>query len=78
MRTALSVAPIIPHSHKNCNGCAEISLPIRKTGAKPLGRWLVAYRLNAPGQVEIWAGEGIKGKNGPVYRVYPDPAPNYS
>ena len=43
-----------------------------------LCRWLVVYRLNAPSQVEIWAGDGSTFKDGPVYRVWPNPAPNYS
>ena len=47
-------------------------------GTAPLFRWLVVYRLNAIGQIEIWAGDGSTYKNGPVYRVYPDPAPNYT
>jgi hypothetical protein len=35
MRTVPSAVFIIPHYYENCNGCEEISLPARKTGAKP-------------------------------------------
>jgi prepilin-type N-terminal cleavage/methylation domain-containing protein len=44
----------------------------------PLVRWLVCRRVSNPEVIEIWAGDGTKAKNGPVYRVFPDPASNYS
>ena len=40
-------------------------------------RWLICYRLDNSDQIEIWAGDGHKAENGPVYRVYPDPNSNY-
>lgn len=38
----------------------------------PLVRWLVCWRMDNR-QIEVWAGDGYKAENGPVYRVYPDP-----
>lgn len=50
----------------------------REDGKKqPLVRWIVCIRPGSAEKVEIWAGDGTKAKNGPAYRVYPDPAPNY-
>ncbi|MBR0483626.1 MAG: type II secretion system protein [Oscillospiraceae bacterium] len=43
----------------------------------PLIRWIICYRVDDPSQIEIWAGDGHKTKNGFVYRVYPNPNPNY-
>lgn len=40
-------------------------------------RWLLCYRVNDRDKIEIWAGDGYKAENGPVYRVYPDPCPIY-
>lgn len=51
----------------------------RDDGKKPpLVRWLVCRRVSNPEVIEIWAGDGTKAKNGPVYRVFPEPASNYS
>ncbi len=45
-------------------------------GYLPLVRWLIVRRLDTD-DVEIWAGDGYKAENGPIYRVYPDPNSNY-
>jgi len=47
-------------------------------GGMPLIRWLIMYRYEDPDKVEIWAGDGYKCENGPAYRVYPNPASNYT
>lgn len=44
---------------------------------QPIVRWIICYQVNNPEQIEIWAGDGTKAKNGPVYRVYPSAAPIY-
>ena len=41
-------------------------------GTHPVIRWLVVYRWDDPDKIEIWAGDGYKGENGPAYRVYPE------
>ena len=59
----------------------QVKMPYTKRedgGSLPLVRWLICYRLDDPSQVEIWAGDGYKAENGPAYRVYPNPAPNYT
>lgn len=59
----------------------QVRMPYHKRedgGSLPLIRWLVCYRLDDPSKVEIWAGDGYKCENGPAYRVYPDPARNYT
>ena len=59
----------------------QVKMPYTKRddgGTLPLVRWLICYRLNDPSQVEIWAGDGYKCENGPAYRVYPNPASNYT
>lgn len=58
----------------------QVKMPYRKRedgGSLPLIRWLVVYRLDDPTRLEVWAGDGYKAENGPAYRVYPNPAPNY-
>ena len=58
----------------------QVKMPYQKRedgGSLPLIRWLVCYRLDDPTKIEIWAGDGYKAENGPAYRVYPDPGPNY-
>ena len=35
------------------------------------------YRVNEKEHIEIWAGDGFKAENGPVYRVYPQPCDWY-
>lgn len=57
-----------------------VPMPYRKTqegGSFECCRWLVTYRFDDPEQIEVWAGDGYKGENGPVYRVYPNPHQNY-
>ncbi len=52
-----------------------VSMPYTKRddgGYHALVRWLVCYRLDNR-EVEVWAGDGYKAENGPVYRVYPNP-----
>ena len=46
-------------------------------GAQPVVRWLICQRTDSTETIEIWLGDGTKAKNGPVYRIYPDPAPIY-
>lgn len=40
-------------------------------------RWLICQDTKKKDRLEIWVGDGTKGKNGPVYRAYPDPHPFY-
>lgn len=59
----------------------QVKMPYTKRedgGTLPLVRWLICYRLDDPSQVEVWAGDGYKCENGPAYRVYPNPAKNYT
>ena len=59
----------------------QVKMPYRKRedgGTLPLIRWLVVYRLDDPTRIEVWAGDGYKAENGPAYRVYPNPGPNYT
>ena len=59
----------------------KVKMPynIRKDGGQmPIIRWLIVYNWDNPEQVEIWAGDGYKAANGPVYRVYPNTAPEYA
>ena len=46
-------------------------------GDMPLIRWLIMYSYEEPDHIEIWSGDGYKSENGPAYRVYPNPGPNY-
>lgn len=41
-------------------------------GTHPVIRWLIVYNWSNPDQVEVWAGDGFKSENGPVYRAYPN------
>lgn len=51
----------------------------RDDGKKqPIVRWIICTRKDDPEKIEIWAGDGTKAKNGPVYRVYPNPASIYT
>ncbi|GEM_PF-2550319 len=66
--------------HNTDTGKYPIAMPYSKRedgGRYPLIRWLVVYRLDDPETVEVWAGDGTKAENGPVYRVFPNPACNY-
>ena len=52
-----------------------VKMPFSKRddgGQHPLVRWLVCFRLDNR-DMEVWAGDGYKAENGPVYRVYPNP-----
>jgi len=65
----------------NTKGDFPIKMPYNgrdDDGEYPLIRWLVVYRIDNPEIVEIWAGDGTKAENGPVYRVYPNPNKNYA
>ena len=45
-------------------------------GVHPLVRWLICWRMDTR-EIEVWAGDGFKAENGPVYRVYPNPCDVY-
>ncbi len=63
------------------DGTFYVKMPYRKRedgGTLPLIRWLVVYRVEDLSKVEVWAGDGYKGENGPAYRVYPNPSINYA
>ncbi|MBQ9322159.1 MAG: prepilin-type N-terminal cleavage/methylation domain-containing protein, partial [Eubacterium sp.] len=64
----------------NIKNSDEYGIPLKMAfngredgGSLPLVRWLIVYNIEEPSQIEIWAGDGHKAANGPVYRVYPNP-----
>ena len=46
-------------------------------GIHDVVRWLLCYRVNDKEHIEIWAGDGFKAENGPVFRVFPQPCDFY-
>ncbi len=65
-------------SNQNNVNYKEIKIRYRKGfGDGELYRWFIC-RNEETKQPEIWIGNaGVRYGNGPLYRVYPDPAPEY-
>jgi len=69
---------LIPYVERGIEFPLKLPYTEREDGGKqPVVRWLICQRTDATEDIEIWVGDGTKAKNGPVYRVYPDPAPIY-
>lgn len=69
---------LVPYTENGVTFPLKMPYNEREDGGKqPVVRWLICQRTDTSEDIEIWAGDGTKAKNGPVYRVYPDPAPIY-
>ncbi|MBR5370591.1 MAG: type II secretion system protein [Oscillospiraceae bacterium] len=65
---------LIPYTEGGYTFPLRLPYGERGDGEKPeICRWLICQNTRHKDKLEIWVGDGTKGKNGPVYRVYPDP-----